>query len=88
LEDKAGFAPAPGMRARKESFGLLFYDTRKARLTFVRSRKLLLLTVDATDGPILRGQARSADEAAHARRILDAMHKKGLIVERSCLGAQ
>jgi putative mycofactocin binding protein MftB len=74
------------MRVRKESFGLLFYSVRAARLTFVGSRELLLLTVDPAGGLILRGQVRSGGDETRARRLLDAMQKKGLVVERPCAG--
>jgi putative mycofactocin binding protein MftB len=88
LEEHTFYAVAPGIRARKESFGLLFYNTENARLTFVRSRELLLLAGDPVHGSILSAQARCQAEAARARRILDALRKKGLIRERPCTGAQ
>ena len=82
MEYQAGVALAPGMRVRKESFGLLFYSVRDARLTFVGSRELLLLTFDPAGDPVLRSQARSGVEETRAGRLLDAMQKKGLVVER------
>jgi putative mycofactocin binding protein MftB len=88
LEEQVLYAVAPGIRARKESFGLLFYNTENARLTFVRSRELLLLAGDPAHGCILGAQARCQAEAAQGRRILDALRKKGLIREMPCTGAQ
>jgi len=88
LEEQVFYAVAPGIRAREESFGLLFYNTENARLTFVRSWGVLLLAGDAVHGSILSAQPRCQAEAAQARRILDALRKKGIIRERPCTGAQ
>jgi putative mycofactocin binding protein MftB len=76
------------MRAREESFGLLFYNTGNARLTFVRSQRLLLLTADPINGFIVSSRARSEAEEARAGRILKALRQKRLIVPRSYTGAR
>jgi putative mycofactocin binding protein MftB len=68
------------VRVRREEFGLLFYDTRSTRLTFVKSGLSLTpppftglhraLGVDATE---LRGSQA-------LRRLLDNLVVKGLVV--------
>lgn len=87
MDEQAFYAVAPGIRAREESFGLLFYNSENAMLTFVRSRGLLLVVDDPVHGSILSDQPHGQAEAARARRILDALCKKGLIRERPCTGA-
>ena len=81
METKAVYAVASGIRARKESFGLLFYDTRHPRLIFVRSRDLLFLAGDPFHGCVIDTQARCQADAARARRILNDLRDKGLIQE-------
>lgn len=67
------------VRVRQEDFGLLFYDTRSARLTFVRSGDLLV-------PPPFTGQHRELRLTAGARpgtaflRLLDGLAAKGLLV--------
>ena len=52
------------VRVRRESFGLLFYDTRSTKLTFVRSG-------DSLDAAALHGPAaRAGGSAAAARRAV------------------
>ncbi len=74
-----------GVRARKESFGLLFYNSGDARLTFVRSGALLRVEPRAT-GHVVKVSDEGGAVAAKASRILATLVKKGLIVdERSDL---
>lgn len=64
---------------RRESFGLLFYDTRSTRLTYVRSG-------DSLDPPSFTGPGRTLTVAAPAgvtpalERVLQDLVAKGLIV--------
>ncbi len=71
----------PGVRARKESFGLLFYNSKEGKLTFVRSGNLLDIRRDPEGGRRL--VVNSADETAweKAQRICRALAKKRLIDE-------
>jgi putative mycofactocin binding protein MftB len=77
------------VRVRSEDFGLLFYDTRSTRLTFVRSGDRLApppFTGARRVVEVLRPDAdsasfRPADPAAAAlRRLLDGLVAKGLLV--------
>ena len=67
------------VRVRRESFGLLFYDTRSTKLTFVRSG-------DSLDAPPFTGARRSLavtdlDGASPGlSRLLQDLAEKGLIV--------
>ena len=68
------------VRVRRESFGLLFYDTRSTRLTFVRSG-------DSLDAPPFTGARRSlavtdpqAARRPRCRGLLQDLVAKGLLV--------
>jgi putative mycofactocin binding protein MftB len=68
------------VRVRRESFGLLFYDTRSTRLTFVRSG-------DSLAPPPFTGSRRvlclrSLDEGRRPEvsQLLQSLVAKGLIV--------
>jgi len=77
------------VRVRREDFGLLFYDTRSTRLTFVRSGDRLMpppftgepreLGVCVGSGAAFtaRGEAGSDNGL---RRLLDDLVAKGLLV--------
>ena len=78
--EKRYYALSPGVRARREGFGLLFYNSKDAKLTFVRSRTLLDLTVDSK-GHRRIAVAREAVEKERMLRLLGALAKKGLIDE-------
>ncbi len=69
-----------GCGCRRESFGLLFYDTRSTKLTFVRSG-------DSLEAPPFMGPRRALEigPAAGGRspalaRLLQDLVAKGLIV--------
>ena len=67
------------VRVRRESFGLLFYDTRSTRLTYVRSG-------DSLDPPPFTGPCRRLTITAPGgtspalERVLRNLVTKGLIV--------
>jgi putative mycofactocin binding protein MftB len=68
-----------GVRARREAFGLLFYNSSDAMLTFVRSGDLL--DVEKAGGfSRLRVTCANPREGA-LRRALALLLKKGLILE-------
>ncbi|OFW60037.1 MAG: mycofactocin system protein MftB [Actinobacteria bacterium RBG_16_64_13] len=68
------------VRVRRESFGLLFYDTRSTRLTFVRSG--LVLSPPPFTGPrrALLVDAVTGSRRAALSRLLRSLVAKGLIV--------
>jgi putative mycofactocin binding protein MftB len=71
------------VRVRQEDFGLLFYDTRSTRLTFVRSGDRLApppFTGERRELRIVSG-AGSANDAA-LDRALSGLVEKGLLVFR------
>jgi putative mycofactocin binding protein MftB len=66
------------VRVRPEDFGLLFYDTRSTRLTFVRSGDRLV-------PPAFTGSVRvlgvgAAPTSAALSRLLEDLVAKGLLV--------
>lgn len=71
---------SPGVRVRKEAFGLLFYNSKDGKLTFVRSGNLLDVSIDAKRNYSLT----PADTSAGAQKILrlvESLAAKGLINE-------
>jgi putative mycofactocin binding protein MftB len=70
----------PGaVRARREDFGLLFYDTRTTKLTFVRSGERLALAPRSPAGErelLLRGEG---GRDASLTRLLQTLLEKGLV---------
>ncbi len=67
-------------RVRKEAFGLLFYDTRNTKLTFVKSSDMIDVVYDPCGTTrVLVGPG--TDEIGKARAALHALLRKGLIVE-------
>jgi putative mycofactocin binding protein MftB len=78
--DETGYAVPGWVRVRAESFGLLFYDTRSTRLTYVRSGDDLV-------APPFAGGRRALAFALGARarrpalcRLLEDLAEKGLLV--------
>lgn len=70
-----------GVRARKEGFGLLFYDSRDARLTFVRSGTLLSIDPAVAGGRLSAAAGGDGTDQAKVHRILARLLEKGLIVD-------
>lgn len=68
------------VRVRRESFGLLFYDTRSTRLTFVRSGDSL--APPPFTGPRRALRVNPVDEGRRpaVSRLLQNLVAKGLIV--------
>jgi putative mycofactocin binding protein MftB len=71
---------SPGVRARKEGFGLLFYNSKDAKLTFVKSEGLLRID-PGPHGEHLLNTPGGAGAEGKVVRLLDALSRKGLIVE-------
>ena len=78
-----GFLLCSGVRARREEFGLLFYNSKDAKLTFVKSGDLLKVE-RGEDGAFLLVPAvpgNGAEKKIEAYRT--SLVKKGLILEAS-----
>jgi putative mycofactocin binding protein MftB len=74
------------VRVRREDFGLLFYDTRSTRLTFVRSGDNLEPPPFTGAKRVLRVRQAGADGRATSGgrpalvRLLDGLVAKGLVI--------
>jgi putative mycofactocin binding protein MftB len=68
------------VRVRRESFGLLFYDTRSTRLTFVRSGESLIPPPFTGARRVLRVDVTGAGRRASMSRLLESLIAKGLLV--------
>lgn len=68
------------VRVRRERFGLLFYDTRSARLTFVRSGESLLPPPFVGERRVLRVKTRGPEEEAAVSSLLEKLVARGLVV--------
>jgi putative mycofactocin binding protein MftB len=73
----------PAVRGRNEGFGLLFYNTRDTKLTFVRCGDLLRILPAAEAAGMRRVEIHGKDEPERdrARRVLEGLSRKGLIIE-------
>lgn len=67
------------IRVRREAFGLLFYDTRTTKLTYVRSGDTLLPPAFGESGP-LWVDCRGNGDSRMTARVLDQLASKGLLV--------
>ncbi len=85
----AGAYPVPDwVRVRQEDFGLLFYDTRSTRLTFVRSGDRLVPPPFTGEARLLRVRSDAADDGGTdpgcsddaLSRLLRGLVAKGLLV--------
>ncbi len=72
---------SPGVRARRENFGLLFYSSHDARLTFLKSGDLLSVSPDSDRDYCLTAECKDSETEAKTRRFIELLLKKGLIVE-------
>jgi putative mycofactocin binding protein MftB len=74
------YVVSPLVRVRKESFGLLFYNTKDTRLTFVKSRDLLQVLSLANGEKLITASPGSAAQVK-VKKLLDDLVVKGLIVK-------
>jgi putative mycofactocin binding protein MftB len=72
-----------GVRARREEFGLLFYNAKDTKLTFVKCRDLLEVHRTVEGGFELRSVSSDAKDLAKAQNYLASLQKKGLVGEPS-----
>jgi putative mycofactocin binding protein MftB len=70
---------APGIRARKEAFGLLFYNSKDTNLTFVKSGNLLNIERLPGNQSILITECSKIEENK-ITRLMNVLLEKGLIV--------
>jgi putative mycofactocin binding protein MftB len=68
------------VRVRREDFGLLFYDTRSTRLTYVRSGESLTPPPFVGARRTLRVDPVGAHRSPALLKLLDDLVTKGLIV--------
>ncbi len=67
------------VRVRRESFGLLFYDTRSTRLTFVRSGDSLAPPPFTGPERVLRVSPPDDGQRPAMARLLESLVARGLI---------
>ena len=73
---------SPGVKVRREAFGLLFYSHQDARLTFIHSGDLLQLVPGADGkGRLQVVSCADGDEGRQLQRLLETLLRKGLILE-------
>ena len=71
---------SPGVRARREAFGLLFYNSRDAKLTYLKSGDLFHVVPDLQGASGLAVCCSDSIGDAKLERLVDLMRKRGLIV--------
>ena len=71
---------APGTKVRPESFGLLFYNTKNTKLTFIESGGLI--GIDALEKESPEGDFLGADESANRKikSVLEKLVKRGFLL--------
>ena len=72
---------APGIRARREGFGLLFYNSKDTNLTFVRSGELLNVEVVPENQTMLIPNCNNGKGKEKIVRLINVLMEKGLVVE-------
>ncbi len=78
------FVLSKGVRARPEAFGLLFYNSADAKMTFVKSGDLLAIEKHEHVSRVTLNCKKGQEQAA--KRVLEVLLKKGLICEaRTCV---
>jgi putative mycofactocin binding protein MftB len=82
LSTRAVYHLSPGVRVRKEDFGLLFYNSRNTNLTFVKSGDWLEIACGPPEDDRLTVHAASSAEEARVERLIEALKRKGLVVEK------
>ena len=80
LRESHGYVVSPHVRVRKEEFGLLFYNTQNASLTFVRSGNLFRIENLPGGGKGISAAYEVADRRS-LKKVLGNLMSKGLIFE-------
>jgi len=68
------------VRVRQESFGLLFFDVRTTKLTFVRSGDSLAAPPFVGERRVLRVTQTGEEKGEVISRLLDKLVARGLVV--------
>jgi putative mycofactocin binding protein MftB len=76
--DDLCYAISPAARVRKETFGLLFYNTEDSRLTFVKSGDILRIQTLPNGAKLIAADLKPETQA-RVRKLLDHLLKKRLI---------
>jgi putative mycofactocin binding protein MftB len=76
---------SPGTRVRKESFGLLFYNTKNTRLTFIDSGNLISVETLENESPEADFMGNDETNNRKIKGLLKNLVKRGLLLaeERS-----
>lgn len=74
------YVVSPHVRVRNEEFGLLFYHTQNARLTFVRSGDLFEIQTQPGGEKRIIASSEAAGRGKR-QKVLDSLVSKGLIFE-------
>lgn len=77
---RTGYLVPSWVRVRRENFGLLFYDTRSTRLTFVRSGDSLAPPPFVGPQRVLGVGPLDPSRGPAVSRLLQNLASKGLIV--------
>ncbi len=80
LRESHRYVVSPHVRVRKEEFGLLFYNTQNAKLTFVRSGDLFRIEYLPKGGKRISAACETASRR-NPKIILGNLVNKGLIFE-------
>ena len=81
-EKKAVYELCPGVRVRRESFGLLFYSSRYNKLTFVKSDASLEPVCAPNGDSALSLLCNNEVEINRVKHLLKELMKKGIVVEQ------
>ncbi len=76
---------SPGTRVRKETFGLLFYNTKNTRLTFIDSGDLISVETLENESPEADFMGNDETNNRKIKGLLKNLVKRGLLLaeERS-----
>lgn len=77
----SGYRLSTGVRARRENFGLLFYNSNDTNLTFIRSGELLHIEIAPENRYQLIANYRNSIEREKITRLIKVLLEKGLVVE-------
>jgi len=74
---------SPGVRVRKEAFGLIFYDAKKSDITLVRSAEVVLPGhLDGTYTWASLIKLQPAEKQKSVAQLLESLKQKGLVCEQ------
>ncbi|ACV64940.1 hypothetical protein Dtox_4273 [Desulfofarcimen acetoxidans DSM 771] len=79
--DKVCYCLAPGYNARKESFGLLFYNTKTTKLNFVKAKGLLEQEFIINKNGVFEFPGENSAKQ-NTETVLKTLVKRGFLLER------